>query len=105
MCPGLCRASEAGAAARWSGWRSRACLRMGLLEAKALEGHVEVAQVESRVEKLRKLPLGQPLANLGALPDGRLEVRSPVERADSRPLYHAVGILSCHPLLHQGQQH
>src|SRR6267143_6903823 len=105
MCPGLCRASEAGAAARWSGWRSRACLRMGLLEPKPLEGHVEVAQVEGRVEKLRELPLGQPLANLRALPDGRLEVRSPVERADGRPLYHAVRVLPGHSLLHQGQQH
>jgi hypothetical protein len=63
------------------------------LEAEALEGHVEMAQVERRVEQLGQLSLRQSLANLGTLPDGRLEVRPTVECAEGRSLDQAVRVL------------
>src|SRR5256885_17083828 len=88
----------------WSGWRSRACLRSGLLEPEALERHIQVAQVEGRVEELRQLVGGEPLAHLRGLPDDQLEVLSPIERAERRPLHDPVGILPGHTLLNQRQE-
>src|SRR5438105_320228 len=95
----------------WSGWRSSTptlpspasggggCY--GLFDAEALERHIEVAQVEGRVEELRQLLGGEPLAHLRGLPDDGLEVLSPIERTERRPLHDTVGILPGHALLHQ----
>ena len=64
-----------------------------------------MAQVKGWVEQLGQLAVGQPLTNLRALPHGRPEVRTPIERAERRPLHQPVRVLPRHPLLHERQQH
>ena len=49
-----------------------------MFDAEALERHIQVAQVEGRVEELRQLVGGESLAHLRGLPDDQLEVLSAV---------------------------
>src|SRR5438067_11344372 len=87
----------------WSGWRSSAptlpspasggggCY--ALFDAEALERHIQVAQVEGRVEELRQLVGGESLAHLRDLAAVQVPDVSSVVCAASGPLDDAVGIV------------